>query len=405
MPPENAIHSLAVQARCLASRVETHLLGNHLFANGKALVFAGLFFTGEEARGWFAKGLEILRREVPEQVLVDGGHFERSPMYHSLILEDLLDLVNLARLCGDDPESFRIPVREWEEAAVRMVAWLRAMCHPDGEIALFNDSVFGIAPTPEELFSYASRLGLDGGCRPSRGVTHLKESGYIRIQEESAVLFLDVGPLGPDYQPGHGHADTLSFELSVNGQRVIVDTGTSQYDESPERLFERGTAAHNTVVVDGQDSSEVWGSFRVARRAMPFGLRVVEEKGATIIECSHDGYRRLPGKVTHCRVWNFGKNTLVVEDRLESRFASARFGLLLDPAVARASKAILERGETSSVGGWKFPCGATIDWRLEPGSGRHEAAEYHPEFGLSNKTVRLAGDFAGNRNRIEIGWF
>ena len=85
------------------------------------------------------------------------------------------------------------------------------------------------------------------------------------------MALLDVAPVGPDYLPGHAHADTLSFELSLFGQRVLVNSGTSQYEAGPERSRQRGTAAHNTVIVDGHDSSEVWAGFRVARRASSRG--------------------------------------------------------------------------------------------------------------------------------------
>ena len=95
MLPAGCIKSLAVQVRYLRQSLEYHLLGNHLFANAKALVFAGLFFEGPEAEAWLAKALRILSVQVPEQVLKDGGHFERSPMYHAIIQEDLLDLINL----------------------------------------------------------------------------------------------------------------------------------------------------------------------------------------------------------------------------------------------------------------------------------------------------------------------
>jgi hypothetical protein len=94
--PKPCIESLAVQARWLTRRLEVHLLGNHLFANAKALVFAGLFFEGEEAAGWLSQGLNVLSRQMPEQILADGGQFERSPMYHALALEDVLDLCNVA---------------------------------------------------------------------------------------------------------------------------------------------------------------------------------------------------------------------------------------------------------------------------------------------------------------------
>ena len=93
-----AKQSLFIQTRWLARRLEWHLLGNHLFVNAKALVFSGLFFAGPEAQKWLTKGIKILSKEIPEQILPDGGHFERSPMYHALALEDMLDLVNISQV-------------------------------------------------------------------------------------------------------------------------------------------------------------------------------------------------------------------------------------------------------------------------------------------------------------------
>jgi uncharacterized heparinase superfamily protein len=114
------------------------------------------------------------------------------------------------------------------------------------------------------------------------------------------VLF-DAAPVGPDYQPGHAHADTLAFELSVTGERVISSSGTSTYEKGEQRIFERSTRAHNTVEVDGQNSSEIWASFRVARRARPFDRRVEIAPGKSFAECAHDGYRRLHGTPVHRR--------------------------------------------------------------------------------------------------------
>jgi uncharacterized heparinase superfamily protein len=401
---EEAVRSLAIQARHLARNVEYHLLGNHLFANGKALVFAGLFFQGKEADGWRGQGLKILRKEVPEQVLEDGGHFERSPMYHSLVLEDLLDLVNLSwTFPGAFGGRAALPGM-WMEAAGRMLRWLRAMRHPDGEIVLFNDAAFGIAPSPATLEKYAARLGFDPVPDPGEGVTRLPGSGYVRVRSRESVVFLDAAPLGPDYLPGHGHADTLSFEWSLHGHRLLVDTGASLYDAGPERLHQRGTKAHNTVVVDGEDSSEVWCSFRVARRARPFGLSIAESDGIVEVACSHDGYRRLPGKVVHRRTWKIGSNRLRIEDALEGRFRIAWSRFLLHPAVAEASEAqgLLRSG--MSEGEWALPSGRRVKWRVEIGEGRFEPATYHPEFGLEQDTVRLAVVFPHNRNAVELTW-
>jgi uncharacterized heparinase superfamily protein len=402
---EEAVRSLAAQARWLDKNLETHLLGNHLFANAKALVFAGLFFEGAEADRWLAKGVSVLRREVPEQILPDGGHFERSPMYHSLILEDLLDLANLARAYGGRAGAPAcLPLAEWEATAGRMLAWLAAMRHPDGEIVLFNDAAFGIAPSPAELEGYAARLGFEPPPDPGEGVTDLPESGYIRVGKRESVAFLDVAPLGPDYLPGHGHADTLSFEWSLSADRVLVDTGVSLYESGPERLYQRGTQAHNTVAVDGEDSSEVWGSFRVARRARPFGPSIAESGRIVCVACSHDGYRRLPGKVIHRRTWTVGSNLLRIEDALEGSFRRARSRFLLHPAVAEASRAqdLLRSG--MSAGEWTLPSGRRVRWRVEAGEGRFEPAKYHPEFGLAQDTVRLEFDFPHSRNAVELTW-
>ncbi|MCI0658170.1 MAG: heparinase II/III family protein, partial [Acidobacteria bacterium] len=307
-------------------------MGNHLFANAKALVFAGTFFDREEARSWRNKGIQILEREVPEQVLADGGHFERSPMYHSLILEDLLDLINLAQVY---PPALPDPklIQTWLAAAQHLRGWLRAMCHPDGEIALFNDAAFEIACSPRELDAYARRLGL-ADIREGKGcIEALSASGYIRLKRGPAVALLDVGAIGPDHLPGHAHADTLSFELSLYGQRVLVNSGTSCYGNTPERLRQRGTAAHTTVTVDGQDSSEVWGGFRVARRARPLGLKL-ENLGETLrVECGHDGYRRLSGKPVHRRSWELGERAFLIHDRIDGAFKEAVARFHLHPTV------------------------------------------------------------------------
>ena len=315
---EAALQSLAVQARWLSRRLEWHLLGNHLFVNAKALLFAGLFFQGPEADAWRRTGLRILRAQVPEQVLPDGGQFERSPMYHALALEDMLDLWNAmhATSAALTPEE-SVWIRQQRSVIESMRRWLQAMSHPDGEIALFNDAAIGIAPAPAELEALAMRLGFHALPAATDGVTHLRDSGYVRVQRGPMVAILDVGLIGPDYLPGHAHADTLSFELSLFGRRVLVNSGTSRYGTGPERLRQRGTAAHNTVTVDGADSSEVWGGFRVARRARPFGLTVEEVAGEIRVSCAHDGFRRLRGAPVHRRTWAFQDGSLEIRDRVD----------------------------------------------------------------------------------------
>jgi uncharacterized heparinase superfamily protein len=307
------LDSLALQARWLERRLEWHLLGNHLFANAKALVHAGLFFEGAEADRWLATGLEILDRELPEQVLADGGHFERSPMYHGLALEDLLDLLNVAGALAPAGSSLQPRLAGWRERASVMLHWLRCLRHPDGTLARFNDCAEGIAPPAQELERLAAALSVEAAPARGEGVHALQPSGYVRVVRGAAVALLDVAPVGPDYLPGHAHADTLSFELSVRGRELIVNRGTSVYGTGPRRQRERGTAAHSTLQLGGTDSSEVWSGFRVGRRARPGPLHL---NGWTI-EASHDGYVHRPGKPRHHRRWEFLQSSLLVVDRLE----------------------------------------------------------------------------------------
>jgi uncharacterized heparinase superfamily protein len=191
-----------------------------------------------------------------------------------------------------------------------MVSWLRAMVHADGRLTLFNDCADGVAPSVDELLRYARRLDIDVPEAIIPRVTALLPSGYVRVAKGRATAWLDVAPLGPDYLLGHGHADTLSFELSLDGARVIANGGTSCYATGARRAYERGTAAHNTVEVAGRDSSEVWAGFRVGRRAKPRDL-VVNDMA---ISCSHDGYTFLPGKPLHTRRWELDEASLIVDD-------------------------------------------------------------------------------------------
>lgn len=323
-----ALASLARQVRWLTGTLEWHLLGNHLFANAKALVFAGCFFSGDEADDWLDTGARILARELDEQVLADGSNFELSPMYHAIFLEDVLDLANLAQL---HPGKIDAELeRNLRQQAADMLGWMAAMIHPDGQIALFNDSAIGIAPGFAELADYAKRLGIAVPERSAPDTCRaelLGESGYARLECPCSVALCDVARVGPDYLPGHAHADTLSFELSVGGRRIIVNGGTSRYGDDAERLWERGTAAHSTVEVDGENSSEVWSGFRVARRARPFAVSSGTQQEGVWIEGSHDGYRRLHRDIVHRRRWTMNDDALRIEDEVTGPWntAAARY--------------------------------------------------------------------------------
>jgi uncharacterized heparinase superfamily protein len=395
------LHSLVIQTRFLSRRIEWHILGNHLFANAKALVFAGLCFEGSEARQWLVIGLQIIAKELPEQVLPDGGNFERSPMYHAIFLEDLLDLINVA---GAYPKVIGPEVvGQWQAVATKMLGWLDAFCHPDGEIAFFNDCAIGIAPSPAEIKEYASRLGVSADklakSFSTSPVCLFADTGYIRLNTRNAAAFLDVAPIGPDYLPGHAHADTLSFELSLFGERVIVNGGTSQYGSGPIRQKERGTKSHNTVVIDDANSSEIWHGFRVARRAYPMGLEVEQSYDSVSVNCAHDGYKRLPGQSIHKRSWQLSLGKLVVQDLIDGDFdtAVARFHFHPDINVTLLN---------SCAYSLRLPLSKQeVQLSVLNGTASLDESFYAPQFGVRLKRQCLAVLFQSSNNvAVELSW-
>jgi len=188
--------------------------------------------------------------------------------------------------------------------------FLQHLAHPDGNIALLNDSAFGIYNKPEELTSYSNKL-LGQTVHQTNlvkpGLFALPDAGYYGVHtEDGSYLICDAAPIGPDYIPGHAHSDIFSFELSLRGHRVIVDSGVYDYEISRMRQYCRSTKAHNTVEIAAQDQCEMWSAFRVARRGRPYDVKWLPNKSGFRLSAWHDGYRRLKGSPVHHRefIWN-----------------------------------------------------------------------------------------------------
>lgn len=393
--------SLACQSDALSKSIEYHILGNHVFANGKALVFAGVYLAGDYADAWLKKGLEILDSEVPEQFLPDGMHFELSPMYHATLLWDMCDLVNLAEN-ANNPELMR-RLSCWRKVIQRGLAWLECMLHPDGGIPFFNDATFGIAPTYENVKEYADHLSIglpeadQFGCDQSNAVFH-QDSGYLAISmSKGDKALIDLARVGPDYQPGHAHADTLSFELSIHGQRVFVNSGTSQYGDGPERQRQRSTAAHNTVEIDGFDSSEVWAGFRVARRALPTVECFEQANHSVRIRASHNGYRRLKGKNIHSREWHIKDGELLMTDAITGSYGVAVSRLYIHPDVAACcddNRVVL-----------KLPTGELLELEIKGAdSVRLTPSTWHPGFGQAVPNHCIESSFSKGSLSTIMRW-
>ena len=378
------LKSLAGQARWMRHNLELHILANHLFKNIKSLIFAGHYFAEGEAVRWFESGCQLLSRELNEQQLGDGGHYERSPMYHAIFLEDLLDILNFceAALPADLASRLR-------NKAIAAAVFLRDLRHSNGDFPLFNDAAFGIAPDTSSLLDYAGRV-LGASAFQTAARYEFPESGYYILGHEDARLIIDCGETGPRYQPGHTHCDTLSYELSIGEQTVVVDTGTLNYESGPERRHDRSTAAHNTVVVDEEEQSEVWGLFRVARRAAPLGVEFNRSSGSSHFRGSHDGYLRLRPAVTHTRGVKFDGHGWAVVDELDGQGEHT-----LDSFIhfhPKLSASLSGRVVTLRSEGGTVLASVNI---AGPGDVMLEPAVYHPRFGIELQNRRLRIRYQG----------
>lgn len=298
--------SIGLQALYLQRLLEFDVGGNHLVKNAKALFLAGLFGSGKAAMDLVVAGERILLRQLPVQVLSDGGHYERSAHYHKIVLIDYLECWAAAQAAG----------RQWPEAARErlraMAGFLVGCLHPDGDIPLFGDA--GLEPPrPVEVLAAARVLlgepilpegcniswlalegaspwslavageevaGMSSGIFPGatskgKGVASwaYPETGWFFLEAGGGHAVVDAGPPCPPDLPAHAHSDGLSVEISWDGRRLIVDPGAYLYQHQPWRDYLRSTAAHNTVSVDGLEQTETWGQFRAARRAKPLSVR------------------------------------------------------------------------------------------------------------------------------------
>ncbi len=306
------VHLLAQMTR-LRQRLEFHLAGNHLLENAFALTYVTHYFR---LKSEFKQATNLLRAQLGEQVLADGGHDERSPMYHQILLDRLLDV--LLALESDTWPADSLLTAFLTDMARRMLTWLDAITFADGSVPMVNDAAVGIAPSTVQLRQKAAQLPMPIqvesetrlGQRYLSASPDQSDSGYRRLESERFTVLADVGLVGPDHQPGHAHADTLSFLLYADGKPVLVDTGTSTYEIGSRRTWERSTAAHNTLTINDLDSSEVWGGFRVGRRARVSVLTNTPNQ----LTARHDGYRRLG--IWHQRSWKLNPDQLTITDQL-----------------------------------------------------------------------------------------
>ena len=312
-------NALFAQYYILIKNLEFHLLGNHLLENAFSLLFGAFYFRNDK---FYRKAKEILVKELKEQILEDGAHFELSPMYHQLMLYRVLDCFNLIKHNTYKNQELLVL---FEEKAKIMLGWINTMTFKNGNIPLFNDSANGISPTTDQLNTYAKELCINHE-QPLYN-NQLTTSGYRKYVQSSYELVVDIGDIGPDYIPGHAHADIFNFELYLGKKPFIVDTGISTYEKNAIRHMERSTASHNTVTINDTNQSQVWGGFRVGQRAKIIDL----DEAENIIIATHDGYKNLG--IIHQRSFRSEKEKIEIIDNLIGKKVKGNAYFHLHPSI------------------------------------------------------------------------
>ena len=332
---------------------------NHLIGEATGLFVAGVTWPHwREMREWRNAAKAILEREALAQNAPDGVNREQALWYQQFVL-DMLVLCLLAGKANGEWFS-----ADYESRIEAMMDFIASVMDAGGNVPMFGDADDGyiMRLDPEASFSpYRSALAL-GALLFRRGDFKLKagrlddktrwllgpqaaaeyqaldteatrlplrqtfqEGGYFILGAEFDTpneirAVVDAGPLGYTSIAAHGHADALSFTLSVGGREFLIDPGTYAYHTQERwRQYFRGTAAHNTVRIDGRDQSEQGGNFLWLEKARAGCGLWLSSSEKDSFEGWHDGYLRLADPVKHRRLIELDKaaRRLVIEDTLE----------------------------------------------------------------------------------------
>lgn len=313
------IDSLQDQNLWLSKSIESHLKGNHIIQN-----LTGLIVTSEILYSSSTRFLSLLETELSEQILEDGGHYERTPMYHIHVLIDLLWIFAILPA----PPTFL------KETIQKMLNFLSNIVFPNGEIPLFGDSVSSHLPKSNTVFQVAQQYGFEiDKIADKHHFVVLPSSGYYKNHQINPcyTIICKLGLHGPDYQLAHAHSDVFSYELMLKDSKIVVDSGMNGYAGNPYRHFQRSTSAHNTVYIEGEEQLECWGTFRVARRGRLILVQYDQDQEDIIL---YGTYRYFTGTY-HTRFFYFtSRNGIIIYDILKLKRQKSVFNLIhLHPSV------------------------------------------------------------------------
>ena len=365
---------LHLQASYLFDNLEKDILANHYFTNLKAMLFSGVILKNNL---WVRFAIKEIYKQIDEQVHEDGFNFELSPMYHDLMLVDVLDIYNLIQSYYPNKENKL--KNKLKTIAKKMLHASHAFAHHDNGLPFFNDSVDGISPKKKTIFCYAKSLGMDINSEKVSGhkVHDYYDCGFFIMQNNHIKIFFDACEVGAKYQPGHAHADSLSLEVSINGARAFVNSGISEYGDSPLREYQRSTRSHSTVEINEKNSSEVWSSFRVGKRANIIKRAILNNSNkCSEVIGAHNGYSSFLKRCTHQRIIKLENKHLRIEDHIIGTYKIAFSRIYLHPDVSvkvEENKLLISHNSFRMIS------------EIDPGKIKIIDSYYYPEFGTKTR--------------------
>lgn len=279
----------------LADFLEKDIEGNHLVRDYHALAAVASFFQKfNETKPLAKKYWRILEQSITacyqSQLLNDGLHFERAPMYHVWVLLDLLETLALIK---NNNESFNVSALE--SIAEKMLTALDNIVHVNDELPMMGDSSRLQTPKIKKIRAYGQLILGRDYLHQSRRM--FEDAGFCvyKIETEEtlkASLILDCGDFGPVSLPAHSHCDLAGFEVTMGDSPVLVDSGISEYEPGLVRDYFRSTGAHNTLWVPGEEQAELWGSFRVAEYPKEFTREYSADQSGSRLTMSYENHNQ-----------------------------------------------------------------------------------------------------------------
>jgi len=339
--------SLRSQARHLQHVARFAAAGTPRINAIKGLILASLAL--DDARR-HERWLRMLEAEIAVQVLGDGGHISRNPSAQLAVLRHLTDVRAALRDGGHETTT------ALQTAIDRMAPMLRFFRHGDGRLALFNGS-----DEDEDWLIDVVLTRSEGRGKPLSSAPHV---GFERITANRTLIIMDTGTAPPVGQDANAHAGTLSFELSVGKERLVVNCGAHRGDSEAWRAAQRTTAAHSTVTVDDINSAFLLPDGGIGARAQNVRVARNEADGDVWLEASHDGYVRALSLIHQRRLYvDAGGGDVRGEDTLTGNGAHkfvARFHLhpAVSASLSQDGRSVLLR--LPSGAGWRFRAGGGV---------------------------------------------